>query len=251
MRASAHVTMKNPAKNQTPFDSQWLTWFRMTEEEYFFYHLFRPCYVVGQLDCTKEVLIPRTKRVDGKYQRGFDVFNPLYCYDVGQWNLELMKTKDMRKILTLDRAAIVIHRGWIPYELKDKRKRLWEKTTNQLVKYQGFMTRSPNVHDYTTPNDHTNNEWHHASVEDMAQYWALPNMNELKRFYFQVADLDSSVGHTFNNGDVVYKWPRPSTTDEIIEEYYKWKNNEWLNKYIYYSLASLSVVSWGLYIITF
>lgn len=76
--------------NYTPYDVQWLTFYRMPWEEYKVHHLFSPYSVIGQIDYSKEVLIPKTKTVGGKSVVGFDVLNPLYCYDAGKINLEAL-----------------------------------------------------------------------------------------------------------------------------------------------------------------
>ena len=81
----------------------------MPDEEWTVYHRFRPYYLVGQLDHSKEVLIPREK--DGV--AGFDVINPVYCYEGGKLSMfDLITLKD--DPIKLDRSAIIVNRGWIP-----------------------------------------------------------------------------------------------------------------------------------------
>lgn len=81
----------------------------MPDEEWTVYHRFRPYYLVGQLDHSKEVLIPREK--DGV--AGFDVINPVYCYEGGKLSMfDLVTLKD--DPIKLDRSAIIVNRGWIP-----------------------------------------------------------------------------------------------------------------------------------------
>ena len=73
------------------------------------YHRFRPYYLVGQLDHSKEVLIPREKNGVA----GFDVINPVYCYEGGKLSMfDLITLKD--DPIKLDRSAIIVNRGWIP-----------------------------------------------------------------------------------------------------------------------------------------
>jgi len=62
----------------------YFTWHRMPDEEFTVYHRFKPYYIIGQLDQSKEVLIPRDKVTDGITYSGFDVLNPLYCYEGGR-----------------------------------------------------------------------------------------------------------------------------------------------------------------------
>ena len=81
----------------------------MPDEEWTVYHRFRPYYLVGQLDHSKEVLIPREKNGVA----GFDVINPVYCYEGGKLSMfDLITLKD--DPIKLDRSAIIVNRGWIP-----------------------------------------------------------------------------------------------------------------------------------------
>jgi len=41
------------------------SWYRMPEQEWNIYHRFKPYFITGQLDFSKEVLIPRKKEVNG------------------------------------------------------------------------------------------------------------------------------------------------------------------------------------------
>ena len=89
----------------------------MPEEEFTVYHRFRPYFIIGQLDYSKEVLIPQKKgNVDG-----FMIINPLYCYEGGKISMkEIFNGGDAVKI---ERSAIIVNRGWIPAQLRDKRSR--------------------------------------------------------------------------------------------------------------------------------
>ena len=109
----------------------WQTWYRMPDEEYNVYHRFMPYFVIGQLDYSKEVLLPKKKTFpDGTTQNGYDVFNPLYCYEDGHFSFKRkMQGKDP---VTIERAAIIVNRGWIPEYLKDRRSRPHEVNTRKL-----------------------------------------------------------------------------------------------------------------------
>lgn len=93
----------------------------MPDEEFNVYHRFKPYYILGQIDYTKEILIPKTKYVDGHAVEGYNVINPLYCYEGGKMSFKGAFNKE--DPIKIDRAAIIINRGWIPAELKDKRSR--------------------------------------------------------------------------------------------------------------------------------
>jgi len=86
--------------------------------------------------------------------------------------------------VSVDRAAIIVNRGWIPAELKDKRSRPHETNSRKLIKMRGVWRKGKNVHDYKIPNNPDNNEWHNMSLEDIGIYWDLPNYDESKFYYF-------------------------------------------------------------------
>jgi hypothetical protein len=66
-------------------------------------------------------LIPRKKTINGLTYDGFDVFNPLYCYEGGQVSIRAaLQGEDP---IAIDRSAIIINRGWIPAQYRDKRSR--------------------------------------------------------------------------------------------------------------------------------
>lgn len=245
--SAGHYRFASPITNMTPFESIWLQWYRMPQPEFNIHHKFIPYYIIGQLDYTKEVLLPKKRYIDGKWQEGFDVINPLYCYDAGRFNMEHSGTKDM---LRAERAAFIVHRGWIPYEMKDRASRPWETNSNQLVKLHGVFMPAPDIHNYKVANNPNNNEWHNLALEDIARYWDLPNFNELKHYYFQTVDLHNMGGMTVNNGSTVYKWPHVLTKDETIREHHKWMTHESYNRLICYSLGSVSLVSWAFFLLS-
>jgi cytochrome oxidase assembly protein ShyY1 len=155
----------------------------MPLEEYNVYHRFKPYFILGQLDHTKEVLIP--KKRDG--HDGFDVINAVYCYEGGKTSFrELLNGGDPVKI---DRAALIVNRGWIPAELRDKRARLEEVNSRKLVRLTGVFRAGKDIHDYKVPNNPDNNEWHNLSLEDIGIYWDLPNFDEAKYYYFHCIDF--------------------------------------------------------------
>lgn len=156
-----------------------MQWYRMPNDEWLAHHRCRPYYILGQLDHSKEILIPRKK--DG--QEGFDVLNPLYCYDGGKFSFRNAASPSWDPIV-IDRSAVIVNRGWIPYELKDKRSRPWERNTRELTKIVGTWRKSKSVYDYKIPNNPNDNDWHNLCVEDIAAFWELPNANEFKFFYF-------------------------------------------------------------------
>lgn len=82
-RSEAHHRFEQRLSNMTPWKQMYLLWHRMPDQEYEAYYKFAPYFIVGQLDLSKEILIPRTKTVNGLSYDGFDVINPLYCYEGG------------------------------------------------------------------------------------------------------------------------------------------------------------------------
>jgi len=72
------------------------------------------------------------------------VINPLYCYEGGKVSMKQLFTGgDPVKI---ERSAIIVNRGWIPYSLRDKRNRPTEVNTRQLVKMKGVFRAGKDVH---------------------------------------------------------------------------------------------------------
>jgi hypothetical protein len=218
LRSEGHYRFQQRTQNMTPWKQLYFTWWRMPEEEYDVYHRFKPYFIVGQIDYTKEVLIPRTKFINGMKMKGYDVINPVYCYEGGK-----MSFKDLfNKVdpVTIDRAALIVNRGWIPAELKDKRSRPNEINSRKLVKFRGVYRRGKDIHDYKVPNNPDNNEWHNLALEDIALYWELPNFDEVKHYYFQCVDLDHGSASTESHNQL---FPIAMNPDEVIEDNYKWK----------------------------
>ena len=84
LRSEAHYRFSHRVENVTPWKQLYWTWWRMPKEEYNVYHRFKPYFILGQLDYSKEILIPRKHNgVDG-----FDVINPLYCYEGGKVSMK-------------------------------------------------------------------------------------------------------------------------------------------------------------------
>ena len=131
LRSFGHYRLGRRVSNITPFEAPWTNWYRMPYEEYTATHRFHPYYMIGQLDYSKEVLIPRKRNGED----GFFVLNPLYCYDGGQIRFNNLGTD--KSHIKIKRAAVVINRGWIPYHLKDKKKRPHEINSRELMKIRG------------------------------------------------------------------------------------------------------------------
>ena len=83
-RSEGHYKFSSQAQNITPWKQLYFTWWRMPLEEFNVYHRFRPYFIIGQLDQSKEILIPKTKYIAGEKVAGYDVINPLYCYEGGK-----------------------------------------------------------------------------------------------------------------------------------------------------------------------
>jgi len=194
LRSEGHYRLESEVKNCTPWKQMYFTWYRMPMEEWNIMHRFKPYYVIGQLDLSKEVLIPRNKVIDGVTVKGFDVVNPLYCYEGGRVSFKDLLTNEAKDPVSIDRSAIICVRGWIPAEYRDKRSRPDEvKSQKQLVKVFGTFLRGKDIHDYKYPNNPDNNEWYNLALEDIAIYWDLPNFDECKFYYFRAAELGGGL----------------------------------------------------------
>ncbi len=85
LRSEGHYRFNSRTQNITPWKQLYFTWWRMPDEEFNVYHRFKPYFMLGQLDTSKEILIPAT-RIDelGNKVEGYNVINPLYCYEGGR-----------------------------------------------------------------------------------------------------------------------------------------------------------------------
>mmetsp|Transcript_48093 Transcript_48093/g.35296 ORF Transcript_48093/g.35296 Transcript_48093/m.35296 type:complete len:218 (+) Transcript_48093:247-900(+) len=210
----------------------------MPDEMYEAYHRFTPYFITGQIDYSKEILIPRKRELrNGLKVDGYDVINPLYCYEGGRTSFK--KAFNKEDPITIERAAIIVNRGWIPAELKDRRSRPHESDTRILKKYNGVWRRGKDIHDYKVPNNPDNNEWHNLSLEDIGIFWDLPNYDEQKYYYFQLVP----VGHTEDDDRKRELYPAQMSKDELIEDHYKWRFRESTNKLIFSGLGVASVAS--------
>jgi len=247
LRSEGHYRFNGRTQNVTPWKQLYFTWWRMPDEEFNVYHRFKPYFVIGQLDTSKEVLIP-AKRTDefGQTQDGFNVINPLYCYEGGR--LSFQKAFAKEDPISVDRAAIIVNRGWIPAELKDRRSRTHEMSSRKLVKIRGVWRKGKNLHDYKIPNNPENNEWHNLALEDIGIYWDLPNFDECKHYYFQAVNLNQ--GHGIEDNGEQLPYPAPASPDQVIDEHYNWKVNAGTNLWSYRVSGALAAVSLGLAIFT-
>jgi hypothetical protein len=112
LRSEGHYRFSSRISNMTPWKQLYFTWWRMPDEEFTVYHRFKPYYIIGQLDYTKEVLIPKRKYIDGLAHDGYIVVNPLYCYEGGK--LSFKAAFEKQDPVSIERAALIVNRGWIP-----------------------------------------------------------------------------------------------------------------------------------------
>ena len=108
---------------------------------------------------------------------GFDVVNPFYCYEGGKLSLrQLVGLKE--DPISVDRAALIVRRGWVPAEYREKTSRSSEISSRELIKITGCFMPSKDIHDYEIPNNPDANDWHNLCCEDLGLYWDLPNCDE-------------------------------------------------------------------------
>lgn len=213
LRSEAHYRLSWQIENMTPWKQLYFSWWRMPREEYNVYHRFKPYFILGQLDHTKEILLPK-KNAQGV--DGFDVINPLYCYEGGKTSFrELINGGDPVQI---ERAALIVNRGWIPAHLRDKRSRPDEVNSRRLVRLTGVFRAGKDIHDYKVPNNPDNNEWHNMALEDIGRFWDLPNWDEAKYYYFHCVDLP--------NAEVVSPSVKAVSCDALVDDHYGWRWSE-------------------------
>lgn len=243
-RSEAHYKFSQRVTNCTPWKQLYFTWWRMPEEEWTVYHRFKPYFLLGQLDLSKEVLIPRAKTINGSEVAGFDVINPIYCYEGGR--LSFKNKFEGADPVKIERSAIIVNRGWIPAAYRDKRSRPEEVNSRQLVRLTGTWRKGKNVHEYKVPNNPDANEWNNLCLEDIGIYWDLPNFDEAKFYYFQAVDLKGEASALPFSTPV--KADKP---DEIIENHYGWRWNELTHQKVYRALGAVSAASLGVAFLTF
>jgi len=239
-RSEAHYKFNQTVTNCTPWKQMYFTWWRMPEEEWTVYHRFRPYFIIGQLDYSKEVLIPRTKVINGESVPGFDVINPFYCYEGGKISMGTLISLKGDPI-QIDRAALIVKRGWIPAQYREKSSRPEEVNSRELVKLTGCFLPGKNVHDYKVPNNPDSNEWNNLCLEDIGIYWDLPNFDESKHYYFNAVDLDGQ------NWEAKAKTPvRAESVDDVVDNYYGYRWNEMQHKAMFVPFGLISAFSLGL-----
>lgn len=226
LRSEAHYRFSTPITNCTPWKQMYFTWWKMPDEEFTVYHRFKPYFLLGQLDVSKEVLIPRVKEIDGVTYEGFDVINPLYCYEGGKLSFKnQFNNEDPVKI---ERAAIILNRGWIPAQYRDKRSRPHERNSRELVRITGVWRKGKNIHDYKIPNNPDNNEWHNLCLEDIGLFWDLPNFDEAKFYYFQAVEIGARTSPEQRCPPLIQ-----DSMDDVIVNHYGWRWDEKRHKLLY------------------
>ena len=235
-RSEAHYKFHQTVTNCTPWKQMYFTWWRMPEEEWTVIHRFRPYFIIGQLDYSKEVLIPHNKTVNGEEIAGFDVINPFYCYEGGK--ISMKSGLDLGDPISVDRAALIVKRGWIPAQYREKVSRPKEVNSRELVKLTGCFMPGKNVHDYKIPNNPDANDWNNLCLEDIGIYWDLPNFDETKYYYFDVVDLD---GSNMKNRETTPC--KADTIDEVVNNFYGWRWTEKTHKQIFMPFGFLSAAS--------
>lgn len=166
---------------------------------------------------------------------GYDVVNPLYCYEGGK--ISFRKALHREDPISIERSAIILHRGWVPAAYKDKRSRPAEVNKKELVRVTGTWLRGKDIHDYKVPNNPDSNEWNNMALEDIGLYWDLPNFDEAKYYYFAAVELGQE-DQVNKNGPI-----SPQTRDEIIDNFYGWRWHEDRHKMNVRVFGSISAAS--------
>ena len=166
------------------------------------------------------------------------MINPLYCYEGGKLSFEhAFEGKDP---IAIERAAIIVNRGWIPAQYRDKRSRPDERNSSELIRMTGVWRKGKNVHDYKVPNNPDNNEWNNLCLEDIGLFWDIPNFDEAKYYYFERINL----GDDRTAAEVDPRSPVASRTpDDLIEDHYGWRWGEHTHQAMYRSFGSASAFS--------
>ena len=147
---------------------------------------------------------------------------------------------------SIDRSAIIVVRGWIPAQYRDKRSRPQEVSQNKrLVKITGTWLKGKDIHDYSVPNNPDNNEWHNLALEDIGLFWDLPNFDEAKFYYFRAIHMDNEkIGAKLECETPA----RADTVDELVDYYYGWRMNEYANRGLMYTFGAASSMSFAVFV---
>lgn len=143
--------------------------------------------------------------------------------------------------ISVDRAALIVRRGWVPAAYREKSSRPSEVNSRELVRLTGCFMPSKDVHDYKIPNNPDANDWHNLCCEDLGIYWDLPNTDEQKYYYFHSVNLD---GQNSKNRDTTPV--QVDSIDEVVNEYYKWNWTEKTHKQVFVPFGVASAVSLGI-----
>lgn len=98
-------------------------------------------------------------------------------------------------------------------------------------------------HDFTQPNDPSRNLWTNYSLEDLALFWKLPNVNDAKYCYFQEVDFGTV---DLGKKDV---FPMRPTLGEAIVEDGKERHLRLDRPYHKWSLISSSTATFFAYLV--
>merc|ERR1712086_269284 len=120
--------------------------------------------------------------------------------------------------VSIERAALIVNRGWIPASLRDKRSRPDEVNSRRLVRLSGVFRAGKDIHSYKIPNNPDNNDWHNLALEDIGMFWDLPNFDEAKYYYFQCVALPAAEP---TSAAVQAIGP-----DALINDHYEWRWTE-------------------------
>lgn len=129
----------------------------------------KPVSVQGVFNHEKEI------QVEKYYQgeRGVQVITPFYTH--------------------LDKSnkpcAILVNRGWIPWDFADQRKHLM--TTAGTIK--GVLYRGDAKHKYSKPNSPTIQDYCNVTPYDFAVVDQLPNYEEASKFMLHQIDFDEDA----------------------------------------------------------
>ena len=147
----------------------------------------------------------------------------------------IMRTGDP---ISIDRAAIIVKRGWIPAQYREKVSRPSEMNSRELVKLTGCFMPGKNVHDYKIPNNPDANEWNNLCLEDIGIYWDLPNFDESKYYYFHTVDLDGENFEKRKHTPVL-----SDSVDDVVNQFYNWRWNEKTHQKLFVPVGAISALS--------
>ena len=127
----------------------------------------KPVSVKGIFDHSREVQVDKMRNGE----KGVDIVTPFYTH-LGANGQE---------------QAILVNRGWVPYDLKDQRRHY---ETNNMGTISGLLYRGDAKTKYFKPNNPSQSEYKSVQPYDISLITQVPNQQEASQMMLHMVDFD-------------------------------------------------------------